>query len=183
MRRGKGCLSFCRRLDQSCSCHPKAPIDLLGENGVSTFPQSFLIGSLPNLHVSKTGVKPQMSLNSLQCNAPLSTGKFLTDYNGKIMSPRLYIFIIDRIFVKLTSSRTGIRSHMSLNSGLIRPVIFGVICPFWLKKVINDIVQYIVFSVFIRTLWNLQITWAGRKSRKYACRIDFVHRIYFWVSF
>ena len=43
---------------------------------------------------------------------------------------------------------------------------FAVICPWLLKKAIDDIVQGIVLSFFIGSLWSLQITWAGIKSRK-----------------
>ena len=43
---------------------------------------------------------------------------------------------------------------------------FGVICPYLLKKAIDDIVQSIVFSFFIGPLWNIQITWAGINSHK-----------------
>ena len=86
---GKGCIRFWGRLDQNCGCHgnQKLPLIYNGENGVSTFSQSFLIGSSPNLRVSKTDVKSKIVQippgfdYSLQSCMPLSTGKFLIDYN------------------------------------------------------------------------------------------------------
>ena len=35
-----------------------------------------------------------------------------------------------------------------------------------MKKALDDIVRGIVFSFFIASLWNMQITWAGIKSHK-----------------
>ena len=66
MGSGKGCIRFWGRLDQNCCCHgnQKLPLTCNVENGVSTFSLSFLIGSSPNLQVSKTGVQSQMSSNS-----------------------------------------------------------------------------------------------------------------------
>ena len=54
------------RLVLNCGCHgsQKLPLTYNGKNGVSTFSQSFLVGSLPNLQVSKKGVKSEMSSNS-----------------------------------------------------------------------------------------------------------------------
>ena len=53
-------IRFWDRLDKNYGCHgnQKLPLTYNGENGVSTFSQSFLIESLPNLKVS------QMSSNS-----------------------------------------------------------------------------------------------------------------------
>ena len=51
---------------KTCGCHgnPKLPLTYNGENGISTFSQSFLNGYSLNLQVSKTGIKSQMSSNS-----------------------------------------------------------------------------------------------------------------------
>ena len=63
------------------SLQPKAPFDLYicnMENIFSTFSQSCFIGSSPNVQIPKTGVKSQISAgldHSLQCYAPLGTGK------------------------------------------------------------------------------------------------------------
>ena len=62
---GKGCIRFCGRLDQNCGCHGnrKLPLTYNGQNGVSAFSQSPLIGSLSDLPVTRTGIKSRMSLN------------------------------------------------------------------------------------------------------------------------
>ena len=94
---GKGCIRFWGRLDQNCCCHgnQKLPLTYNGENGVSTFSQSFWIGSSPNLQVSRTGIKSQMSSNSSRIGSFTKVlralehwEKLLIDYNGIMMSPR-----------------------------------------------------------------------------------------------
>ena len=75
--------------------------------------------------------------------------------------------------------RTGIRSQTSSNSGLIR-LVTGVICLWLLKKAIDDIVQGVVLSFFIGSLWNLQITWAGIKSHVFKIWPEWT--IYFEVT-
>ena len=63
------------------------------------------------------------------------------------------IFIIDQVFVKLAGNQDSYKISDSDQTSH-----FGVICPWLLKKALVDIVQCIVRSFFIRSLWNLKIT-------------------------
>ena len=56
---------FWGRSDQNCGYHGnrKLPLTYNGENGVSMFSQSPLIGSLSNLQITRTGIKYLMSSN------------------------------------------------------------------------------------------------------------------------
>ena len=90
----------------------QSPLTYNGENGFSTFSQSFLTGSSSNSQTSRTGIKSLRSSNS------------------RWIWPTSHIFII---------------------------------CPWFFIKAIVDTVQGIVLSFVIRSLWNLQITWAGIK--------------------
>ena len=62
---GKGCIMFWGWLDQNSGVHGnrKPPLTYNGENDVSTFSRSFLIGSFLNLQVTRTCIKSRMSSN------------------------------------------------------------------------------------------------------------------------
>ena len=85
---------FLGRLDQTCGRHDnqKLPLTSNGGNGVATFSQSVLVGSSPNLQVSKTVVTSQMSSNSSQIGSFTSVTVLRTlehwNYNEKMTFPR-----------------------------------------------------------------------------------------------
>ena len=66
------------------------------------------------------------------------------------------MFIIDRILVKLADNQDRHKISDVFEFWPDQTSHFGVICPGLLKKAIDDIVQGIVFSFFISSLWNLQ---------------------------
>ena len=74
------------------------------------------------------------------------------------------MFIIDWIFVKLAGNRDRHKISDKFEFWPDQTCHFGVICSWLLKKAIGNIVQGIVISFFIISLWNLQITWTGIKS-------------------
>ena len=49
------------------------------ENGVSTFSQSFLVGCLLNLQISRTGIESRMCFNSLNSG---QIGKFTSEFRS-----------------------------------------------------------------------------------------------------
>ena len=73
-------------------------------------------------------------------------------------------FIIDRIFVKPAGNQDVQKISAEFEFWPDQIGHFGVICHWLLKKAIDDIVQCIVLSSFIGSLWNLQIIWASIKS-------------------
>ena len=84
---GKAALGFgADWIKTGCHDYQELQLTYNGEHSVSTFSQSFLIGSSLNLQVSKTGIKSQIeSLTSVLL--ALEHWKIF-DYNGKMMSPR-----------------------------------------------------------------------------------------------
>ena len=86
------------------------------------------------------------------------------------------MFIIDQIFVKLAGNQDRDKISDKFKLWPDQTSHFGVICPWLLKKAIDDIVQGIDLSFFIRSLWNLQITWAGITSHKGSifARLDYL---------
>ena len=107
---GKGCIRFFGGSDQNCGFHGnrKLPLTYNGKNGVSTFTQSPLIGSLSNLQVTRTGIKSRMDWNLGQ------VGHFTTElfalershwlWMGKMVSPS-FLSYYDSIFIKLTGNK------------------------------------------------------------------------------
>ena len=62
------------------------------------------------------------------------------------------MFIIDWIFVKLAGNQDRYKISVKFEFWTDQTSQFGVICPGLLKKAIDDIVQAIVLSFFIRAL-------------------------------
>ena len=166
-----GCIKSWGRLDQNVCGHGNTnlPLTFNGENGVSTFSQSFLIGSSPNLHASKTGVKSQMNSNSSRIGSftiVLRTLEHWKHFSNTIMRKWcLYAstFMIDQIFDKVAGNQDRHKISDEFDFWPDQTSHFGVICSWLLKKAVNDIVQGIALFIFIRSLWNAQITWKGIK--------------------
>ena len=170
---GKSCIRFWVWLDQNFDCHgnQNLPLTYNGENGVSTFSQSFFIRSSPDLQVSKTGVKSQMSSSSRigSFTSVLHALSHWKNFSWTIMGKwclHTTMFIIDWIFVKLAGNQDRHKISVEFKFWSDQTSHFEVICPWWLKKAVDDIVQGIVLSFFIGSLLIFQITWAGIKSHK-----------------
>ena len=161
MGRGKGCIRFCGRSDQNCGYHGnrKLPLTYNGQNGVSAFSQSALIGSLSNLQVTRTGIKSQMSSTLGQVRLFTTELFALERSNGEngvsIVSQSLWIQSSSNLQVM----RTGIKSRTSLNFGRIWPVILALhALECW--KNVSSFSQ----SPLIVSLSNLQVTRTGIKA-------------------
>ena len=126
---GKGCVRFWGRSDQNSGYHGnrKLPLTYNGENAVSRFSQSPLIGSLSNLQVTRTGIKSRMSSNGPGQTfhyEVIRPWAFPLTVNGEnavsIFSQLLWI----QSSSNLQETRAGIKFWMSSNFGHIWPVIF-----------------------------------------------------------
>ena len=136
---GKGCLRFWDRSDQNYGYHGnrKLPLTYNGENGVSAFSQSPLIGSLSNLQVTRTGIKSRMNSNLGRVGL-FTTELFALErshwlWMGKLVSPS-FLSYYDSVFIKLTGKEDRQKSSDEFEFRSYLTSNFGVTCPLAEKK-------------------------------------------------
>ena len=136
---GKGCIRFWGRSDKNCGYHGnrKLPFTYNGENGLSAFSQSPIIGSLSNLHVTRTGIKSRMGSNLGRVGL-FTTELFAlsvpVDFEWGKWCLYLFSVTINSVFIKRTGNedRHKIADGFEFRSYLIS--YFGVTCPWAVKK-------------------------------------------------
>ena len=92
----------------------------MGKNGVATFSQLFMIGSISYLQVTMTYMRAWMSLKfgQIRLLVPMANDRVIMDKNGVVTFSRL-IFIRSFLYLQVIMTCMGART--SSNFGKIRP--------------------------------------------------------------
>ena len=132
----------------------RLPLTYNGENGVSVFSQSPLIGSLSNLQVTRTGIKSQFGPGRTFHYGVICPWVFPLDFEWGQWYLHLFSITMNSVFIKFTGNgdRHKISDEFKFWSYLTSH--FGVTWPWVVKKMYLQLFSVTFHWIFVKLAGN-----------------------------